>query len=175
MRLGARENVYLVGFMGSGKTSVANRLSQIFGMRKIEMDDVIEGRAGMKISNIFEKMGEESFREQETQVLRDIMQDSVVISCGGGTPLRWENRELMRKNGKVIYLTVQPETVLMRIERGQTSRPVLKGHMNEEYISRIIAERDPVYRSCADLIIATDNKDIEAICKEITFKLLSYN
>lgn len=175
MRLGEKENIYLIGFMGSGKTTVANRLGQIFGKRKMEMDDVIEGRAGMPIPMIFERQGEESFREQETQVLRDITMDGAVISCGGGTPLREENRALMKKSGKIVYLTVRPETVLQRIERGQTTRPVLKGHMDEDYVHDLIQKRDPAYRNCADFIIETDGKDVETICKEITFKLLSSN
>lgn len=175
MRLGVHENIYLIGYMGSGKTSVANRLAQVFGTRKIEMDDVIESRASMPISMIFEKYGEERFREQETQVLRDIVQDSVVVSCGGGTPLRPENQQLMKQSGKVVYLKVSPETVLLRIERGQTTRPLLKGHMDLDYITEMIAARESIYESCADLTIVTDGKDIEAICKEITFKLLASN
>lgn len=160
-------NIYLIGFMGSGKSSVARRLGSLFGLRTMEMDEVIERRMDMPIASIFEKLGEERFREQETQVLRDIQPDGVIVSCGGGAALREENRRLMKQHGRVVYLTVRPATVLQRLERGQTSRPVLRGHMDEEYIEQLMAKREAAYLACADLVIETDKKSPEAICREI--------
>ncbi|HAT01985.1 MAG TPA: shikimate kinase [Oribacterium sp.] len=162
-----RSNLYLIGYMACGKSTVASRLSEIFHVRKLEMDEVIEGRAGMSISEIFEKYGEEKFRDLETDFLKDQIRDNIIVSCGGGTPLREENRKLMKKKGIVIYLSVRPETVVQRLDVHQTGRPLLKGHVDVSYIESMMAKRDPIYRAFADCVIATDHREIDDICRDI--------
>ncbi len=171
--LGEQDNLFLVGFMGCGKSSVAGRIAGIMQCRVLDMDEVIENRAGMAISKIFEKYGEDGFREMETQTLRDIAPSHAVISCGGGVCLREENRRLMREKGKVVYLTVEPETVLRRLQVDQTKRPVLKGNMNIEYISGLINARDPLYRECADYTIRTDGRSLDEICRDIARQVMN--
>lgn len=162
-----RSNLYLVGYMACGKSTVASRLSEIFHIRKLEMDKVIEERAGMSIPEIFEAYGEERFRDMETEFLKDMIRDNIIISCGGGTPLREENRNLMKKKGMVIYLSVKPETVIQRLDIHQTDRPLLKGHVDVSYIEKMLEKRDPIYRSMADYVVTTDRREIDDICEEI--------
>ena len=105
-------NLVLIGFMGTGKTTISNTLQHIFAMDVIEMDQMIEEREGMSISEIFETYGEQYFRDAETNLLIEMQErKNVVISCGGGTPLREVNVAEMKKNGKVILLTAEPETI----------------------------------------------------------------
>ena len=153
--------------MACGKSTVASRLSEQFHVRKLEMDEVIEGRAGMSIPEIFEQYGEEKFRNLETDFLKDQIRDNIIVSCGGGTPLREENRKLMKEKGIVIYLSVKPETVVQRLDVHQTGRPLLKGHVNVSYIESMLEKRDPIYRSFADYVIETDQREIDDICADI--------
>ena len=164
-------NIYLIGFMASGKSTVASRLSELTGLPVLEMDSEIESRAGMPISGIFKQFGEEYFRELETKVLSDLTSEHAIISCGGGTPLREVNRQLMRGRGRIIYLSVTPETVAERLNVNQTDRPVLKGHVNVKDISEILEKRDPIYRELAEDIIPTDGRSIEEICAQILIQL----
>ena len=119
-------NLVLIGFMGTGKTTISNTLKHIFSMDVIEMDQIIAQREGMSISEIFETYGEPYFRDAETKLLIELQsKKNVVISCGGGTPLREVNVAEMKKNGKVIWLTASPETIFERV-RDNHDRPLLE-------------------------------------------------
>ena len=103
----------------------------------------------------------------ETELLRELaLTGDTVISCGGGMALRRENVELMKKNGIVILLTAQPDTILERV-KGSTSRPLLNGHMNTEYIAELMAERRPAYLAAADAVVETDGRSAEDIAAEV--------
>lgn len=164
-------NLVLIGFMGSGKSTVAKCLRRIYGMEIVEMDREIERQEGMTISEMFAKKGEEYFRNLETQLLISLQsKKNVIISCGGGAPLRERNVREMKKNGKVILLTATPETVLERVKHSRR-RPLLEGNMNVEYIEALQEKRRVKYVQAADFVIATDGKTIEQIGREIVERL----
>lgn len=160
-------NIVLIGFMGSGKTTIADYLGSLFDMEVVEMDQLIADREGMSISDIFKVYGEEYFRNLETNLLIEIQsKHNVVLSCGGGTPMREQNVKEMKKNGRVVLLTATPETVYERVKNSH-DRPILEGNKNVEYIAELMEKRREKYEAAADIIIYTDNKSKEKICKEL--------
>lgn len=160
-------NIVLIGFMGSGKSTISRALSKVFAMDVIEMDQVIADREGMSISEIFEVHGEEYFRNLETELLREMQnRKGVVISCGGGVPMRDENVVEMKKNGKVILLTAAPETILDRVKNNH-DRPLLENNKNVDFISELMEKRRSKYEAAADIVIQTDGKSAFEICEEI--------
>ncbi len=165
-----RENIYLIGFMGCGKSSALKMLQKLAGVPGIEMDKRIETEQGMTISEIFREKGEECFRQIETELLQRITQEGpCIVSCGGGVPMRQENVELMKKSGKVVYLTARPETILKRVSSSH-ARPLLEGHKNIFYIRDLLSKRRPFYEKAADLRITTDERAIREIAEEILEK-----
>ena len=161
------KNIFLIGFMGSGKSTVASCLSQNYGMEIVQIDQLLVERAGMSIPDIFAKYGEPYFRDAETNLLIDIQsaQDKVV-SCGGGVVLREQNVSEMKKSGYIVLLTAKPETILERVKNND-DRPLLRGNKNVAYISEMMEKRRPKYEGAADIIIHTDGKQVEEICTEI--------
>lgn len=160
-------NLVLIGFMGSGKTTVAEYLHGLLKMEVVEMDQVISLRQQMSIPEIFGKYGEEYFRDLETELLKELQEKTnVVISCGGGVPLREQNVQEMKKNGIVIWLTASAETIYERVKEDQ-NRPLLKDRMSVEGIARLMESRREKYERASDILIATDGKTIEQIGEEI--------
>lgn len=160
-------NIILIGFMGTGKSSVCSKLSDLLNMKKIDIDEYIESQQNMSIEIIFSLYGQEYFRNCEKNVLVELSnENNTVISCGGGIILKDENIELMRKQGKTILLTAKPETIYERIKNSKT-RPILNNNMNVEYIGNLMESRKEKYLEAADLIIDTNNKNIDEICEEI--------
>ena len=160
-------NIVLIGFMGTGKSTISAYLSEQFGMEAIDMDQVISEREGMPISRIFEVHGEEYFRNAETNLLKELQtKKNVVISCGGGTPLREENVVEMKKNGKVVLLTAKPETIFNRVKDNH-DRPLIENNKSVEFIEELMLKRKDKYIAAADVIIETDNKDKQQICHEL--------
>lgn len=160
-------NLMLIGFMGTGKSTVAGKLKQMLQVEQIEMDALIAEKAGMSIPDIFEKFGEAHFRDLETGMLRKFKEKKpVIVSCGGGAVLRDENIEIMRGQGKIILLTATPQTIYERVKDNH-DRPVLNGNMNVEYISELMEKRKVRYEMAADIVIATDGKTVDEICNEI--------
>ena len=161
------KNLYLIGFMGSGKSTIAQALSSMAQADCMEMDQAIEENQRMSINDIFEKYGESYFRDAETGLIEDLAQkQNLIVSCGGGAVLRPENVAMMKKSGRIVLLTASPETIFQR-GRHSTNRPLLKGKMNPESISMLMEKRRPAYESAADLTVATDDKTPEAIANEI--------
>lgn len=164
-------NIVLIGFMGTGKSTIAEFLKNTLNMEVVEMDQLIAEREGMSISKIFEIHGEEYFRDLETNLLIEMQSKSnVVISCGGGTPLRERNVAEMKKNGTVILLTASPETIFERVKDNH-DRPLLENNKNVSYIEELLEKRRPKYEAAADLIIETDHKNAAKICEEILCKI----
>lgn len=160
-------NIFLIGFMGAGKSTIARCLQKELSMELVEMDERIVKEQGMSINDIFEQKGEAGFRDIESQLVIDLgNQEKSIVSCGGGVVVRPENVENMKKSGKIIFLTATPETILDRVKDG-TDRPLLNGHMNVEYISEMMSKRLDLYEAAADYKVATDNKTIGEICTEI--------
>ena len=157
----------MIGFMGVGKSTIAKLLAKELQAELVEMDETIEAEAGMSINEIFEKFGEQHFRDLETALIERVSKKGgVVVSCGGGAVLRSENVEMMKKGGKIIFLSATPETIYERV-KNSTNRPLLNGNMNVEYIKGLMERRREAYENAADVIISTDGKWKSEIVKEI--------
>lgn len=164
-------NIVLIGFMGTGKSTIARELAKTRKMNIVEMDEEIVRRRGKSIADIFEEEGEEYFRDLETALLKELQtKENQVISCGGGAVLREENVRVMKKNGCVVLLTALPQTIYERV-KNNTDRPILQGNMNVEYIASLMEKRREKYEKAADIVIATDGKNVSQICEEMLQKL----
>ena len=176
VRSGDSGFIFLIGFMGTGKTTAALKLSERIGLPVIEMDARIEAEQGKTISRIFEEEGEEAFRDMESELLAGLFREkSAVVSCGGGCVLRNMNADLMKALGKVVRLTAKPETLLARLEGEADNRPNIRGRMTVEGISGLMEKRRPYYESAADFVIETDEKSVDDICREVNECLYSRN
>ena len=153
-------NIVMIGFMGAGKSTVAEYLSTMFAMEVVEMDQEIVKEEGMSIPDIFATYGEEYFRNCETELLKKMQsRKNVLISCGGGVVLRECNVEQMKKNGRVVLLTASPEEVYERV-KDSDDRPVLAGRKNVKGIAELMEARREKYEAAADIIInGTRNAD----------------
>ena len=164
-------NIVLIGFMGAGKSTISDFLRTVFAMEVVEMDQIIAEREGMSISDIFETYGEEYFRNLETELLIEMQsKTNVVISCGGGVPMRERNVVEMKKNGRVVLLTAKPETILSRVKDNH-DRPLLEGNKNVDFIAGLMEKRREKYQAAADLVIETDGKDKLEICEELVQRI----
>lgn len=164
-------NIMLIGFMGCGKSTIANYLSHILEMEDLETDEFIVKREDMTINEIFQRKGEDYFRNCETNALKELQtRQGIIISCGGGMPMREQNVDLMKQNGKIVLLTASPETVYNRVKYSN-QRPLLNGNMNVEYISELMAKRQDKYEAIADIVVNTDDKPIHVIAEEVVSKL----
>ena len=164
-------NIVLIGFMGAGKSTISDFLKTVFAMEVVEMDQIIAEREGMSISDIFETYGEEYFRNLETELLIEMQsKTNVVISCGGGVPMRERNVVEMKKNGRVVLLTAKPETILSRVKDNH-DRPLLEGNKNVDFIAGLMEKRREKYQAAADIVIETDGKDKLEICEELVHRL----
>jgi shikimate kinase len=161
-------NVVLCGMMGVGKTTVGRCLAQSLDLRWMDTDEYIVEKYG-EISGIFERFGEGYFRALETEVVKELVQeDGLVISVGGGLVLKEENIDLLKQNGKIIYLRARVETLAERLTADGT-RPLLKtdGESLTEKIEKILTARAPIYESVADFTVDVDGKEPEKIVGEI--------
>ena len=166
-------NLILIGFMGSGKTSVGVKLSYRLKMTVEDTDKLIERREGRSISDIFAAEGEAYFRQKETELLRELTekkQGSRIYSVGGGTPVNQENRPLLKRLGTVVWLRIRPETVYERL-KGDTTRPLLQCEDPLGRITELIDSRRAAYESCADIIVDVDDLGMEQILEEIEREL----
>ena len=161
-RLGGR-SLYLIGMMGSGKSSTGRPLAERLGYGFIDADAVIEKVAGSSISEIFERDGENHFRDLETQVLRSISErHSLVVATGGGIVTRSENWGMMHQ-GIVIWLDVERDQLLLRLQKDSTQRPLLQVNDPGEAVDEILSQRRPLYNE-ADLtvVVGTETADVVA-------------
>lgn len=161
------KNIYLIGFMGVGKTTVSKQLKEMTGWEEADTDKVIVSKKKMSIPEIFEKYGERYFRDLETNILRDFSKEKKkIISCGGGVILKEENRKIMKGSGTVVLLSAKPETIYEHVKKGK-DRPLLNGNMNLEYIGKLMSEREPFYEAAKDVEIITDGKTPEEVAREM--------
>ena len=175
MSKGINCNIFLIGFMGAGKSTIARTLQRELGFPLVEMDERIVQEQGMSINDIFAQYGEAHFREIESQLVVDLgKQEPSIVSCGGGVVVRPENTQNMKKSGRIVLLKASPETIFERV-KNSTDRPILNGHMNVEYIAELMEKCRALYEEAADITIQTDGKTREQICEEIIGKLRDTN
>lgn len=161
-------NIVLIGFMGSGKTSVGLKLSYGLRIPVEDTDKLIEKKQGRTIAEIFESDGEEYFRRMETALLEELGQRDYerILSVGGGTPVRRENRALLKRCGTVIYLRARAETIYERL-KGDTTRPLLQCENPQERIRELLNARSSAYEECADVIVDVEDATVEQLVDRI--------
>lgn len=165
-------NIILIGFMGTGKTTVGRQLAGDMGTSFQDMDHLIEEYTGMAISDIFDQKGEKYFRELETRILKDVIRGTdKIIAAGGGAVLNPENATIMKKNAVVVALTAKADTLWERL-KDSTDRPLLRGENPKERLQQLYEQRKGLYQD-ADFIVHVDGKTPAAVAKEI-IQLLNY-
>ena len=165
------KNIYLVGLMGAGKTTIGKALAKRLDLGFVDSDRVVEERTGVSIPTVFEIEGEDGFRKRESLVVADLSRLSGrVVATGGGVVLRPENRSNMRANGFVVYLNV-PLHLLWERMRYDKSRPLLKVANPLNRLRELFVERDPYYREVADLIIDGSRMKTQAILELLVKKI----
>lgn len=163
-----KDNIILIGFMGSGKTSVGIRLSYQLKRTMIDTDKWIEQKQKQTVSEIFARSGEEAFRRMETDCLKELIRtaDKQIISVGGGLPMKEENHGLLKELGTVFYLRATPEAVYDRLKT-DTTRPLLQVEDPRERIRTLLELREPVYEACADVTLDVSDKSFDEILEQI--------
>ena len=164
-------NVYLVGMMGAGKTTAGRLLARRLKRAFLDSDQEIERRCGVKIPVIFEIEGEAGFRQREAAVITELtaLQD-VVLATGGGAILAPESRRLLAARGTVVYLHAPPESLYERV-RQDRSRPLLATPDPRARLAALYAERDPLYREVADIVIDTGRQSAQSLARQLLSRL----
>ena len=162
------QNIFLIGPMGAGKTTIGRRLADLRGLSFVDSDHEIESRTGVDIPFIFEKEGEAGFRKREKQMIAELAErDGIVLSTGGGAVLDADNRHVLAARGFVVYLHASVEQQLQRTARAD-NRPLLKVAADRRAVlSNLFAVRDPLYREIADLVLPTDGRNAKSLVHEI--------
>lgn len=163
-----KHNIILIGFMGSGKTSVGERLAKQMSYHFLDTDKLLEEKAGDTISHIFSIHGEEYFRNMETDLLKELkgIMNRTVLSTGGGLPVREQNARILMELGYVVFLKTSKETTLERL-KGDMTRPLLNGEDMEQKVERMLQIRTPIYGKTAHKIIETDGRSIDELVHSI--------
>lgn len=153
-----KKNIYLIGPMGSGKTSVGMQLASLTDAQFIDSDQEIERRTGVSIAWIFEKEKEAGFRNRETEILAELThQQNIILSTGGGSILSEKNREHLKSTGFIVYLSVSLNAQFERTSRRKGARPLLNEPNPREKLTILNKNREPIYEALADLCIDTNN------------------
>jgi len=161
------DNIYLIGLMGAGKTTIGRQLAKALHLPFYDSDKAIEEQTGVDIPTIFEYEGEEGFRAREQNMIEELTQiDGIVLATGGGAILRAVNRKALTENGFVVYLQCSVDKILQRTKR-DTQRPLLNTENPRERIEKLFSEREPDYLSCADFKIETSSMQSKAVVQNI--------
>lgn len=166
----AGPRLFLVGPMGSGKSTVGKHLADLLECPFIDSDAEIEQRAGADIPWIFDVEGEAGFRRRETAVLQDLAERSGVIATGGGAVVAQENRELMARTGAVVFLNISVAQQLKRTGSGE-GRPLLQDGDREATLKKLMSEREPLYKALADVIISGGGANARKVARQIETEL----
>ena len=159
-------NLYLVGFMGSGKTAVAKEIAESTDLKYIEMDELIEKKEARSINDIFKDSGEDYFRKVEKEALKEIsLADKQVVSCGGGVVIDEANVNLMKDSGVLICLQASPDVIYKRVKNNK-DRPLLNVENPQVKIEELLRIRRPYYQK-ANYIIETDNLSVQQVTQEV--------
>ncbi|MCF0183597.1 MAG: shikimate kinase [Bacteroidaceae bacterium] len=153
--------IILVGYMGSGKTTVGKALAEALGLSFYDLDWCVESRYHRTVPQLFAERGEEGFRELERRLLHEVAEfEDIVLACGGGTPCFFDNMDFITSQAQTVYLKATPETLAMHLRMGKVERPLIKGKTPEQltdYIRESLAQREPFYSRahhtlCVDLL-----------------------
>ncbi len=167
-----KTSIALIGFMGAGKTAVGQVLAKKLNRRFVELDSLIEQKAGRSIPEIFQQDGEIAFRELEIEVTKEVARDkNLIIACGGGIVLNKINIDRLRKESVVVYLTASPRIILKRTLDDREERPLLRASDKAWAIQELLKFRKPFYERAADIKINTSKLDIDSVAEQITQKM----
>lgn len=167
MKIDKNRNIILIGYMGSGKSTVGRKAAKALEYQFLDTDALIEQEDGRTIAKLFEEKGEDYFRKKETETIRRLLTEKKgrIIATGGGLPMKEENAGLLKQLGTVVYLKAETDTLLNRLS-GDTARPLLQEGDLREKIETMLAVREPVYERCADVVLQTDTMSFyEIICE----------
>lgn len=163
--------IYLIGYMGCGKSTLGKRLAKHAGLQFIDMDHYIEKRNCKTVPQLFEEFGEEGFRKRERKALEELSEfTDVVIATGGGAPCFFDNIDLMNRTGKTIFLNIDPKILASRLLKSQTERPLIKGKSKEEligFIDETLKKRNAYYKQ-AHCQITKPNMDLDELVEIIS-------
>jgi shikimate kinase len=165
------KHLFLIGYRGSGKTSVARELANHYGCDQVDTDRLVEQRAEMSIREIFADAGEKRFRDLETEVLFELAErPPMIVSLGGGIILRSENRDFLKQYGKCVWLKADPAILHDRIQADESTRdqrPALSQLSGYDEIVHLLAQREPLYSALADNIVQTENLSPDKVANRI--------
>ena len=171
--MGCSQLIVLVGPMGVGKSTVGRLLANLLELPFYDSDREIEKQTGASISWIFDREGEQGFRDRETAVLNELMaHGSIVLATGGGVVVRKKNRELLKQVNNICYLMAEPELLVARTKKNN-KRPLLQVDNLSEKTLLLLRERDPLYREVATITVATDSRSPKSTARELMRKLKS--
>jgi shikimate kinase len=163
-------NIYLIGFMGSGKSTAGRKMASLLQWAYSDIDKLVEEKEGCSVPDIFTHSGESYFREAESEVLRSLSSRSrTVVACGGGTPCSHENMGIMKSTGVVVYLKQTAEVITKRLQKSKTVRPLMNGLGRDEMMTRVVEMLDSrsQWYEMADLVVDGQNETIEEITARV--------
>jgi len=164
-------NIFLIGPMGAGKTTIGRHLATLLHKRFVDVDHEIERRTGVTIPVIFEIEGEAGFRRRESTLLTELSQDEdIVMATGGGAVLMEENRRILKERGTVVYLHADIDTLVERTRRDR-NRPLLQTEDPRGKIEELLRQREPIYREVADVVVDTGLRAPTSVARDIVTRL----
>ena len=164
-------NIFLIGLMGAGKSTVGRVLARKLNSRFVDSDHALEERCGVKIPTIFEMEGEAGFRKREAQIIEELTQEKgLILATGGGSVLLPENRRALSERGTVVYLHANPIELWHRTKGGE-GRPLLQNGDPKAILENLYAFRDPLYREIADHIIETGKPSVNQLVNTLLMQL----
>jgi shikimate kinase len=171
-----KENIALMGFMGTGKTTVAKKLAEKLGKKYVSSDEFIAKKLRKSIGEIFEEYGEIRFREAEIEAIKNLSRlKNVVIDCGGGVVLNKINIDRLKESSLIFLLTASPKVILERLKKDRKERPLLKCKNKMKKLKELLAFRKPFYEVAADYKIDTSKLTIDEVVERIIKVLRKYN
>lgn len=169
-----KPNVYLIGPMGSGKTTIGRRAAELLGLTFVDCDAELESRTGASVNLIFDVEGERGFRKRETKLLEELSNRlSCLVATGGGAILCERNRKNMKRTGLVVYLETSVAQQLKRL-RLDKKRPLLQTPDREERLAALAEQRNPIYEELADIVFPSRSRSVHTAAKRLSDTILSY-
>ncbi|MBV9575785.1 MAG: shikimate kinase AroK [Gammaproteobacteria bacterium] len=163
----ARNNIFLIGPMGAGKTSVGRYLADHLNKDFYDSDEEVEKKTGVSLTWIYDLEGMDGFRLREMKAIDELSSlSNIVLSTGGGCVETPEVRDFLRQRGVVIYMEVSLETQLNRLRRDK-KRPLLQGENPQEVLIKLWEQREPIYENIADFVVVTDNRSVRDVCNDV--------